>query len=53
MSWHAVATTCLRRPATRLTGTSIQWLHQVCGEELKDIGDWLAGVLGQDPNMGP
>ena len=32
-------------------GYSIDWheypmAHQVCGEELKDIGDWLAGVLG-------
>ena len=38
-------------------GYSIDWheypmAHQVCGEELRDIGEWLRGVLGQDPDVG-
>lgn len=41
-----------RGTADRLTdaGYQIDWheypmAHQVCGDELRDIGDWLAGVL--------
>ena len=37
-------------------GYTVDWheypmAHQVCGDELRDIGDWLTGVLGPEPNL--